>query len=220
MRYFLLITLIAFICACGSSQPIPQWKDTSFRQLETYKVNFLTDQEDATEPHFAKAKKAASSNNNLLLLSTVYLTKYALHTAALEEFDDSDFLRMEKLHPHAANRAYYNLLKGDFHAVEVKLLPPIYSKLLPFMAQKNLSAANREFASMNDSLSVLIACGIWVKHLPYDDSIVKLAIDIAAANGWRRPLWAYLTTLQQYYLDHQETTKAQNIKERLELLKK
>jgi hypothetical protein len=36
----------------------------------------------------------------------------------------------------------------------------------------------------------------------------------------RRPLWAYLTKLQKYYLDSGETTKAKSIKERLDLLKK
>lgn len=220
MKYFFPAVLIAFIVACGSSQPIPQWKDTSFRQLESYKVNFLTDKEDITEPHFAKAKKAASSNNNLNLLATLYLTKYALHTAALEDFDDSDFLRMEKLQFHAANRAYYNLLKGDFQSVDAKLLPSAYHQLLPLLISKNLALATREIANISDPLSQLISCGIWIKHLPYDESILQMAIEKAAANGWRRPLWAYLNVLQKYYLDHGETIKALNVKERLELLKK
>ena len=134
MRNILVITLLMFLCAC-SSQPIPQWKDTSSRQLENYKINFLADKEDATEPHFAQAKKAISSNNDLNLLATVYLTKYALHTAALEDFDDSEFLRIDKLQPNAANRAYYNFLKGNFAQVEPGLLPANYSKLLPLMVR-------------------------------------------------------------------------------------
>jgi hypothetical protein len=69
-------------------------------------------------------------------------------------------------------------------------------------------------------LSRLIACGIWVKYLSYDENILQLAIDTAAQHGWRRPLWSYLTTLQKYYLDHREITKAESIKERMELLKK
>lgn len=219
MRNFLVLALLIFICACGS-QPIPQWKDTSFRQLENYKINFLTDNEDATEPHFAKAKKAISSNNDLNLLAIVYLTKYALHTAALEDFDDSEFLRIDKLQPDAANRSYYDLLKGNFGQIETNKLPAVYSKLLPLLANKNLPAAAREIAAIDDPLSQLIACGVWVKYLPPDEGILRIAIDTAARQGWRRPLWAYLTRLQKYYLDHRETIKAENIKERLELLKK
>lgn len=219
MRNFLVFTLLVFICAC-SSQPIPQWKDTSSRQLENYKINFLAGNEDATEPHFAKAKKAISSNNNLDILAVAYLTKYALHTAALEDFDDSEFLRIDKLQPDAARRAYFDLLKGNFGQIEPDKLPASYSKLLPLLASKNVSAALREITAIDDPLSQLIACGVCAKYLPPDEGLLQLAINTAAGQGWRRPLWAYLSRLQKYYLDHGETIKAENIRERLELLKK
>jgi hypothetical protein len=220
MRNCLAVAMLLFIYACGGSQSIPQWKDTAARQLENYKINFLADKEDATEPHFAKAKNAISSNNDLQLLATVYLTKYALHTAVLEDFDDSDFIRIDKLEPNAANRAYYDLLKGNISQIDETKLKPTYRKLLQLMKDKNLSAAVREIASIDDPLSRLISCGIWVKYMPYDENILRLAIDTAARDGWRRPLWAYLNKLQKYYLDRQETAKAENIKERLDLLKK
>lgn len=219
MRKIFIIVTFFFICACGS-QPIPQWKDTSFRQLESYKVNFLADKEDETEPHFAKAKKAISSSNDLNLLAALYLTKYALHTAALEDFDDHEFVRINKLQPNPANRAYHDFLKGNFAIVNKSKLPADYSGLLPLIASNDLIAAARQITSIADPLSRLIACGVWVKYLPHDESILQLAIDTAAKNGWRRPLWAYLTKLQKYYSDHGETTKAENIRERLDLLKK
>jgi hypothetical protein len=219
MKKLLVLTLLIFLCAC-SSQPIPQWKDTASRQLENYKVNFLTDKEDATEPHFVQAKKAISSNNDLNLLATAYLTKYALHTAALEDFDERDFLRIDQLQPQTNNRAYYDLLKGNFGQIDPGRLPADYSRLLPLMVNRNLSAANREITAISDPLSRLIACGVWVKYLSPDESILQLAIDTAARQGWRRPLWAYLTRLQKYYSDRQETGKAAALRERLELLKK
>ncbi len=219
MRNYLLILLILFISACGSP-PIPQWKDTASRQLENYSRSFLTDREDATEPHFWKAKQAISSNNDLNLLATVYLTKYALHTAALEDFHDSEFLRIEKLQPIEINRTYYDFLKGNFAAVDAKKLPLVYSKVFPFLTARDAAAAGREISLINDPLSRLIACGICVKCLPVDEVILNIAIDTAARQGWRRPLWAYLNRLQQYYLDRQEPAKAENIRERLDLLKK
>jgi len=219
MRKYFLIVIIFFICACAS-QPIPQWKDASFRQLESYKMNFLVDKEDETQPHFVKAKKAASSSNDLNLLATLYLTKYALHTAALEDYDDTEFLRIDKLQPNPVNRTYHDFLKGDFTSLNKNNLPSDYSGLLPMIDSKDLIAATRRISSIADPLSRLIACGVWVKYLPYDENIMQIAIDTAAKNGWRRPLWAYLSKLQQYYSDRRETTKAESIRERLDLLKK
>jgi hypothetical protein len=220
MKKYLIIFMLLFICACSSSQPIPQWKDTASRQLENYKTNFLTDKEDADEPHFIKARNAIASNNDLQMLAKAYLIKYALHTAVLEDFDDSDFLRIDKLEPNAANRAYYDLLKGNISQLNEAKLKPVYQKLLRLMRDKNLSVAAREISSIDDPLSRLIACGIWVKYMPYNEDVIKLAINTASQDGWKKPLWAYLTKLQKYYLDRQETDKAETIKERLELLKK
>ncbi|HEX7416330.1 MAG TPA: hypothetical protein VF305_04025, partial [Smithellaceae bacterium] len=123
MRKILFILLLVFFCACGSSSnQIPQWKDTASTQLENYKKNFLMDKEDAIEPHFAKAKKAVAGSNDLNLFAIAYLTKYALHTAALEDFDDSEFIRIDKLQSIASNSAYYNFLKGNFAVVKDNLL--------------------------------------------------------------------------------------------------
>ncbi len=219
MRKLSIIVLIFLICACSSKQ-IPEWKDTSSKQLESYKHYFLTDKESTSEPHFVKAKKSISRSNDLNLLGTAYLIRYALYTAVLEDFDDTDFLRINKLQPNAKNFSYYNFIKGNFQIADYSLLPAHYSKLLKPLQDKNLAIAVREINSIDDPLARLVACGVWVRYLPYDENILQIAINTAADNGWGKPLFAYLTKLKQYYLEHHETAKAESIKERLELLKK
>jgi hypothetical protein len=219
MRKLPVIIILFLICACGSNQ-IPEWKDTSSRQLESYKYYFLTDKESASEPHFVKAKKAIARSNDLVLLGTAYLTRYALYISVLEDFDDTDFLRINKLQPDAKNFSYYNFIKGNFQIADNSLLPAHYGKLLKPAQDKDLATAAKEIRSIDDPLSRLVACGVWIKYLPYDDNILQIAISTASDNGWGKPLFAYLTKLQQYYLNHNETAKAESIKERLELLKK
>ena len=219
MRKILFVLILFLICACGAKQ-IPEWKSTSARQLENYKYYFLTDKESKSEPHFLQAKKAIARSNDFNLLGTVYLTRYALYISIVDNFDDSDFLRINKLQPNAENFSYYNFIKGNFHAADYNLLPAHYSKLLKPAQDKDFATAFREISSIDDPLSRLVACGVWVKYLPYDDNILQIAINTSADNGWGKPLFAYLTRLHQYYLDHHEAVKAESIKERLELLKK
>jgi len=220
MKILSVIAMLLFIISCGSQQHIPEWKDTSSRQLETYKKYFLTDKESASEPHFSRARKTVASGNDLNLLATVYLTRYALHVSVLEDFDDNEFIRINKLQPDPSAFAYYNFIKGYFSAVDYLALPSPYSSLLLHTRNKDIPSAVREIGNISDPLSRLVACGVWVKYLPYDDNILRIAIDTSAENGWVRPLFVYLTKLQQYYLEHQEPVKAQSIKERLELLRK
>ena len=209
-----------FCSACSSSQPIPQWKDKSYRQLETYKNDFLADKEDATEPHFRKAREAFSAGNDLDLLAKAYLTRMALQAAVLADIDDSDFIRIDKLQPSTINRSYYDFIKGNFSAMQKTEPPHPYNRLKGAIAGKDTAAAAREIAAMENNLSRLIACGVWVKHLPYNDDILLIAITTASAQGWRRALFAYLNKLQAYYQEQNDQQKALNIKERLELLKK
>ncbi len=80
--------------------------------------------------------------------------------------------------------------------------------------------AAREIAAIDDPLSRLIACGVWVRYLPSDETILQIGISTASANGWRRPLWAYLNKLQEHYLETGDKNKAAAIKDKAGSFKK
>ena len=220
MKKMLPLMVVLFICACGSLMPVPDWKDKAGRYLEEYKTSFLAGRELSAEPHFAKATREITAGNNMRLLAIAYLTKYALHAASLEHFDDSEFLKIERLEPDAADMAYCLFLQGNFAAVDANLLPARYAGLLKAAARRDAALAAHEISAIGDPLSRLVAAGVWVNHMPYDETILQTAIDTASANGWRRPLWAYMEKLHAYYLEGGDKSKAQTVKNRIELLKK
>ena len=201
---------MVFIYACGSGQRLPDWKDTAFRNFENYKKNFLNGKEGVSEPHFVKAKQALSDGNDLNLLARLYLTKYALHTAVLEDFDDSEFIHINNLQSNASHDAYYNFLKGNFTSVEDNLLPSNYSGILKTARDKDQTKAVGEINSISDPVSRLIACGVWVKYFSYDENVLQSAINTSAENGWKRPLLAYLTKLQKILFGARPNCQSQN----------
>lgn len=220
MKKLLPLGLALFIFACGASTPAPAWKENAYRQLDEYKTNFLAGKEASTEPHFVKARREIAAGNDLGLLTVAYLTKYALHAASLESFDVSDFAKLYRLEPHPADMAYCHFLKGNFSAVDAKLLPARYAGVLKATSAKDPALAAREITAIDDPLSRLIACGVWVRYMTSDDVILQIGISTASANGWKRPLWAYLAKMQMYYLEKGDRSKAVAIQERLDLLKK
>lgn len=220
MKQLLALTIAFLLIGCGSAAPVPVWKDKARRYLEEYKNSFLTGREASTEPHFEKARKEIAGGNDLGLLSIAYLTKYALHTASLESFDSSEFAKVYNLEPRPADLAYCHFLKGNFSAVDAQLLPGRYAGILKAALTRDSTMAAREIASVDDPLSRLIACGVWLRYLPPDEAILHIGISTASSNSWRRPLWAYLSKLQSYYLEKGDTKKAAATGERLKLLKK
>ncbi|MRR15701.1 MAG: hypothetical protein EG826_04505 [Deltaproteobacteria bacterium] len=220
MKKLLSFIAVLLVCACAATTPAPVWKENAYRQLDEYKTSFLTGKEASTEPHFAKARREIAAGNDLKLLSVAYLTQYALHTAALEGFDAGDFARLYRLEPNPADMAYCHFLKGNFSAVDAGLLPPRYAGVLKAASANDLKMAARELAAIDDPLSRLIACGVWVRYLPASEEILQLGIATASTNGWQKPLWSYLGKLHEYYLENGERNKAVAVKERLHLLKK
>lgn len=220
MRKSLSLILIFLICACGSAAPVPKWQSRAYEQLDIYKTSFLTGREASTEPHFVLARREIAAAGDLHLLAIAYLTKYALHTASLESFDAADFSKIYRLEPDAANLAYCHFLKGNFNAVDGQALPARYTGVLKAASLKDQTAAAREIAAIDDPLSRLVACGVWVRYLPSDETILQIGIATSSAHGWRRPLWAYLTKMHDFYRENGDEKKAQAVTDRLELLKK
>jgi hypothetical protein len=220
MKKILFLTIVLLICACGVAGQVPVWKEKAYSQLEEYKTSFLTGREASTEPHFEKARREIAAGNDIGLLTIAYLTKYALHAASLEPFDASEFAKLYRLEPHPSDMAYCHFLKGNFSAVDGKTLPTRYAGVLSAASGRDSALAGREIAAMDDPLSRLIACGVWVRYLPADEAIFQIGIATASANGWRRPLWAYLERLQSYYLENGDQAKANSVSERLKLLRK
>ena len=215
-----LLMMVLLVSACGQSAVLPDWQENGYRHLENYKTYFLSGREDASEPHFLKAVREIAAGNDMNLLSLAYLTKFGLHTAALESFETTEFARLYRQDPLPANMAYCHFLKGNFSAVDPGLLPARYADVLKAVSTKDPALAVRAMTAIEDPLSRLIACGVWVRYLPYDEQILQIAVATASANGWKRPLWAYLDRLQNYYESNGDAVKAGRIRDRLLLLKK
>jgi hypothetical protein len=80
--------------------------------------------------------------------------------------------------------------------------------------------AAHEISKMEDSLSKLIVAGLLIQKNTYDEGVLKIAIETAAQNGWKKALLAYLDKLVLLYETKKESEKASNITQRIQLLKK
>ncbi len=207
------------LVGCGSSKPMPDWTEASFNQLDNYKKSYLSGKESIAEAYFNKAVDEIKSSGDLDILARAYLTKYACQVAALETFDDREYLRIDTVEPVLQNKTFYSFLNGDFDNVDEKLLPQQYEGFLRALKSGKKEDVAREISRMDNSLSKLIVIGLLVKKNRDTETDLKLAIDIASQNGWKKALLAYLGKLQSFYKVNNEPNKAAQVEEKIQLIK-
>ena len=212
-----LFAFSILVFGCGS-KPIPDWKNASFNQLESYKKNYLIGKTKIAELHFSKAIEEIKKSGDLKIMTMAYLTKSAVNVAVLENFDDRDYLNLEAVQDDPENKNFYNFLKGLFEQVDESLLPREYRGFLKTLRHGGEKDMEQEIAKIEEPLSKLIAAGLLVRQHRCPEMILKAAADTASENGWKKALVAYLTELQSFYETKKEMEKAANIQRRLQLI--
>ncbi|MBN1381867.1 MAG: hypothetical protein JXA41_09350 [Deltaproteobacteria bacterium] len=217
--YALPILLILLTFSGCNSKIIPAWQYESFGQLNNFKKNYLKGEDKIAELHFQKALAEVKRSGDLKRISKVYLTKYAVKVACLEDIEDSEYLDIEANQPDPENRNYFLFLKGNLSVVNVSLLPEQYRSFLKAGIGEKQMDINKEITGIGDPLSILIAIGIAVKNKLYSEETLQTAIEKASINGWYKPLVVYLEKLQQIYESNNEQEKAFKVQQKLKIIK-
>jgi hypothetical protein len=215
-----LLFLFLLLGGC-SSKPTPGWIVAGNQQLETFKQQFLTGgQPIVTERHFRKAIEEIKKSGDLDLLGKAWLTKMALEVAVLRDMEEEDYLKVSAALPVPANRNFYLFLKGEKAAVDRSLLPAQYRRFLDALRSGSLVEAERMITAMEDDpLSRLIAAGIAVRFNLESEAVLKVAVETASRNGWKRALLAWLERLLTFYKATGDAAKAAAIRQRIDLMK-
>jgi hypothetical protein len=117
------------------------------------------------------------------------------------------------------NKNFYSFLKGAFDNVDEKQLPQQYVGFFRAFKSGKKDEIAHEISKMDNPLSKLIAVGLLVQKNKNDEIDLKLAIDIASQNGWKKALLAYLSKLQSFYKTNNKPDKAAQVAARIQLIK-
>lgn len=190
LRYAVLaLAAAALLAACSSKPPVPDWQmnaqGASQKALEAYLSGNA--RVEALEWERARAEVARTGRPDLL--ARLELIRCAARVGSLVVEPCSAF---ETLQADAApaEQAYADYLAGRLQPAQASLLPP---------AQRQVATAGNasSLASVADPLSRLVAAGVLFQAGQASPAVIDTAIETASAQGWRRPLMAWLTLQAQ-----------------------
>jgi hypothetical protein len=177
------------LAACSSAPPAPQWQYSARAALDRAVAAYLGGDTRVANAEFDLARRELASTGRVDLVAMAELTRCAVGVASLDVGPCEGF---EKLRPDAtpAERAYADYLLSRAQAGDIALLPDHHR---PF-AGGGLSgdAATSALGAVDDPLARLVATGVLFQDGRASPSAIALAVDTASAQGWRRPLLAWL----------------------------
>jgi hypothetical protein len=200
---------------CSSTPPQPDWKLNAQSALERGTGAYLEGRTVIADREFTSARAEIARTGRPDLLARAELMRCAAQTASLafEPCTAFEALRDDALPPELAYAAY---LAGHATTGDLPLLPAHHRAIAtPGIAE---AAAVSALQAMPDALSRQIGAAVLLETGRANPAVIALAIDNASAQGWRRPLLAWLTLQAQRAQAAGDTTAADAVRRRITLV--
>lgn len=181
----LLLACTFVLAGCAGGPPAPDWQASAHAALAAHSAAWLGGRERVAAQELETARREVARTGDAAQMARVELTVCALRFASLEPGDCPAFAPLAADAGAAAN-AYAAYLTGRWQGLDAQLLPP---------AQRGVPGTTDAPAllrGIDDPLSRLVAAAALLRAGRLPPAGIELAIDTASAQGWRRPLLAWL----------------------------
>lgn len=176
------LAVLALLAACSSNPPVPDWQMNVKAASERSVAAYLGGDARIDAAEQTRARNEVARTGRADLLARVELAHCAAQVASLvfEACSAFEPLRADAPEPE---RAYADYLAGRLAAADAALLPE---------AHRAVAINAAALGGIGDPLSRLVAAGALFATNRADPAVIQTAIDTASAQGWRRPLLAWL----------------------------
>lgn len=207
-RLFCVIPVMV-LAACSAGPKPADWQIEAKGAMERSVAAYLEGNSRVEAAELGRARTAISSTGRIDLSAKAELLHCASHVASLV-FEPC--MGFEKLRADAApaERAYADYLLAKISPADATLLPP----------QQRAAALSGETAlkAIDDPLSRLVAAGVLLQKGSASPALVQVAVDTASAQGWRRPLLAWLGVQASLADKAGDSEQAARVRRRMDLV--
>lgn len=173
------------LLGCASGPPPPDWQVNARGALERAVTAYFDGNARVEGAEFARAHAEVGRTGQAVLVARAELVRCASRVASLVAEDCGAFEALRQDAP-APERAYADYLTG--RPADPALLPSQHRAA----AIASADAAGAVLAAMDDPMARLVAAGVMWRTGRASPAVQTLAVDTASAQGWRRPLIAWL----------------------------
>ncbi len=208
-----LLTAALLLGACASKPPVPDWQANAFAALNNYTSAYLSGNSRVADLELARARSEIARTGRADLMARAELLRCAAQVASLE-FGPCPGYQAQAADAQPPEQAYAAFITGQWSALNAELLPAHYRSLVTATPAQTSAALSQ----MADPLARLVGAGALLQSARLTPPDIAVAIDAASAQGWRRPLLAWLGLQQKRAQDAGDTAAAAAAQRRIELI--
>ncbi|GAA6143648.1 hypothetical protein NBRC116584_34660 [Hydrogenophaga sp. 5NK40-0174] len=199
--------------ACAS-EPVPDWKQSASSSTELGARAWMEGKDAIDLAEFNRARREVRATGRPEELAKVELFRCATRTATL---DDSLCEAFEPLAPDVSEalRAYDRYIAGQAGPGDAELLPGPHRPVAQAGAGSDFVALLNK---IEDPLSRLVAAGVLYRRQLAGPGVAAVGVETASAQGWRRPLLAWLMVTRTLAEAAGQTDAAQAAQRRMDLV--
>ena len=196
------------LAACASGPKPPEWQANAHASLDAYTEAWLRGETHLANAAFVRARSELASTGQAQQVAVAELTRCALEVASVAVAEGASCPGFAPLAADAGERerAYATFLAGQ--PVNMSLLPAHYAAFSDAASLSRIEAP----------LPRLIAAGVLLRKGALPPEGVALAVETASAQGWRRPLLAWLGVQEKAATARGDSALAEAARKRAELV--
>lgn len=216
MRCAAVAGIVAALAACAGGPPPPDWQANAKASMDQAVAAYLSGDSPAEARAFERAREQIARTGRPDWVARAELMRCAAHVASLvfEPCQGFERLRNDAALPE---RAYaQHLAARALSREDIERLPPAQRAVA--MAVAGGDAATVDVQGIDDPLSRLIAAAVLFQAGKASPATLALAADTASAQGWRRPLLAWLEVLAMRAERAGAADEAQRLRRQIQLV--
>jgi hypothetical protein len=208
----LAVGFLMLLQGCSSRPVVPDWQLSAKSASERFVSAYLTGNMRIEALEFEKARQALSSTGRPDALARLELLRCAARVASLVLQPCAGF-ELLRADASAADLAYADYLEGRGTAQNAALLPAAQQRL----AAAAPAAQASVMLAMDEPLSRLVGAGVLLRTGQASPAALAQAVETASAQGWRRPLLAWLGVQALRAEQAGDTNEAKRLRRRMDV---
>ena len=216
-----LLASALLLTACAGRPPAPDWQVDAHGALQRSVQAGLRGDARVAASEFARARAQTASTGRADWVARLELVRCAVKVASLDFGPCAGFEPLRTDAP-AAEQAYDAYLASRLPVQRADLLPPGQRAVALALAARGPAGAGAIDPALlrriDDPFSRLVAAGVLAQAGGASAAVAEIAVETASAQGWRRPMLAWLEVQRRAAERAGDATAAAALVRRIELV--